>query len=359
MCSKLIKNEGLQTYIDDLKLVYDIKFCGIDEVEEVIGFIDNYWKKNHIFVLSKELFDWQHFNKDQNNYNFVIARHKDSNEIHAILGFIPTTQFDNKIKDIKIWPCICKIRKDKSIPGLGMVLYYFMEDELNPEVIAISAISKISLKIYKYWEFMTGKMDSYYILNDGIKDFRLIKLKIENVKKEYSTDSNKSIIEIMPEDYKEFAEKLDIPRYKSINYYVNRFYNHPIYKYQSYGVFVNEECKSIIFMRKCDNNSASALRIVDFLGDESSLIGLKKEFLNILHQQNAEYVDFVCSNWDKDILEQAGFVLKNDDEIIVPNYFEPFELRNIELDYAYKTKCLELKPKFVKADSDQDRPSII
>ena len=44
--------------------------------------------------------------------------------------------------------------------------------------------------------------------------------------------------------------------------------------------------------------------------------------------------------------------------VIVPKYFEPFEKKNINLDFAYKVNSKSLYFIF-KGDSDQDRPSYI
>ena len=43
---------------------------------------------------------------------------------------------------------------------------------------------------------------------------------------------------------------------------------------------------------------------------------------------------------------------------MVPNYFEPFEKRNVYLDYSLKTVS-GYKAEFFKADSDQDRPNML
>ena len=53
----------------------------------------------------------------------------------------------------------------------------------------------------------------------------------------------------------------------------------------------------------------------------------------------------------------AGFVQnRNDGQNIIPDYFEPFERRNVKLDFF-----TDLKEPFCmfKGDGDQDRPSIM
>ena len=46
-------------------------------------------------------------------------------------------------------------------------------------------------------------------------------------------------------------------------------------------------------------------------------------------------------------------------EIIIPDYFEPFEQRNISLYFTYKLKDKNDRHIKIKGDADQDRPNII
>ena len=45
-------------------------------------------------------------------------------------------------------------------------------------------------------------------------------------------------------------------------------------------------------------------------------------------------------------------------ETIIPNYFEPFVKKNINLGWAIKTNKVKITPMF-KGDCDQDRPSLL
>ena len=79
-----------------------------------------------------------------------------------------------------------------------------------------------------------------------------------------------------------------------------------------------------------------------------------------MQNNNYEYIDFVEVGLDKECLINAGFINRKEYEnVIVPNYFEPFVQENIDLDYAYKTVVNDSRTIFFKADADQDRPNII
>ena len=43
--------------------------------------------------------------------------------------------------------------------------------------------------------------------------------------------------------------------------------------------------------------------------------------------------------------------------LVIPNYFEPFEQKNIDIKFAYKTAQSLPPVRLFKADGDQDRPS--
>ena len=60
------------------------------------------------------------------------------------------------------------------------------------------------------------------------------------------------------------------------------------------------------------------------------------------------------------ILTENAWISKidlNQEEIIVPNYFEPFEKKNVKLEIAYKSKSDNYVA--FKGDSDQDRPNVL
>ena len=79
----------------------------------------------------------------------------------------------------------------------------------------------------------------------------------------------------------------------------------------------------------------------------------------MLRECDAEYVGtFYTLGYDHAALARAGFLLRDPGcEVVVPNYFEPFERRNVRLDYVIYTDVSKFRFTFVKGDSDQDRPN--
>lgn len=349
-------------YIKNLSIDYDIHFCSRNEVDELVEFIDKYWRHNHIFVLSRELLDWQHYDRENKRYNFVLAKHKKSGELHSILGFVPTYQFDSAIKSVEIWPCIWKSRDDVHVKGLGVALYYYLKSNVTVETISILGISEIALSIYKHWNFKTGKIEQYYFSNEDEPE--IISLNRRSISIPSSTSEGWKIEKLSINEYQEIdaTDKifLTISKYKSKQYYINRYYKHPIYKYDFWAI-MHEGCiDSIIIARECGTTEAKCLRIVDYIGDIASLSNVRCDLQTLMKEEHYEYIDFILVGVESKILENAGFInRKKNPQTIIPNYFEPFVKENVDLDYAFKTVNPEVGALFYKADADQDRPNTL
>ena len=69
--------------------------------------------------------------------------------------------------------------------------------------------------------------------------------------------------------------------------------------------------------------------------------------------ENAEYIDCLNYGISQETFLNMGFLVR--ENIIIPNYFEPFEQRNVDIEFAFSSKSDEYV--IFKGDSDQDRPS--
>ena len=100
-------------------------------------------------------------------------------------------------------------------------------------------------------------------------------------------------------------------------------------------------------------------RIVDFYGKitfKDNILGLVKKYLYV---NQLEYIDFLCSGFDQNLLINLGFNKKEKKQII-PNYFEPFIKKNINVNLCIMiNKYKKNKTVILKGDGDQDRINII
>lgn len=338
--------------------VYKFKICEKEDLPRLLTFIDTYWKKNHILVRSKDILDFQYYNRETGKYDFVLAENTQTGELDGIRGWIRVAQFDSALAQYdEVWSAVSKVRTDvenNEIKVLGSYLWRYLEKHKGFGTVGIS---RFSFAMHTAIRHKTCSLGQYFILNRETMEY-----KIAVVPKDYQysatvAESNWHIREI--EDINVVDDDA-VPAYyrpfKSKTYLINRFAKHPVYKYLFYGIYEENELKTILVGKFVEINGGKILRIVDVLGSLEEVGCLYEGFQTILHNSGSEYVDFLCFGIDDFVFQRMGFDKLNPEQekLIVPNYFEPFEAKNIVINGAYKPAeryCM------FKADADQDRPS--
>lgn len=330
-----------------------IRHAELEDQNKIIQFLKEYWKKDHIFVVCPELFEYYHV--IDGKLTFVIAEDDISKKIYGLQGYIASNRSDNPDVWGAIWktiPC--------PYPFLGIDIMRFIRKSINCRIFAgCGANPKTTIPLLKFLREKTGKMDHYYRIADQpsyeiavIHQKTIIPL---NNSPQYKLIKFNNIVQL--------KERFDIEKYKDRKpykdiWYVNRrYFKHPINDYHVYGIDKGiNRIDSILIAREQLQNGAKILRIVDFIGDDCDLAGIGCWIQNLMDEQHFEYVDCYCKGISNEIMNQAGFTLKDENDVnIIPNYFEPFVKANVDI--YYNTSDDE-KYYIFKADSDQDRPSI-
>ena len=325
--------------------LYDIQLCKKEDYEQLIEFISDYWNQNHIFIRSKEIFEFQHGNAHDGYYDFIIAKHRDDKP-QAVYGALWKVRDDIH-------------NKDKGKLGLG-VLYYLLK--LFPDSVYITlGLSPYSQDIYTLLHFDFGKMKHYYIVNDRLNTYQIISSPENGGEMCGNMETDNTRVRICELDHGDCMIQLHnvyFPQ-KDFAYIENRYLKHPVYHYCLWGIFQDEILECIWITRKVSVGNAACIRIVDMVGDLNRFGNIRAEVIKLLDEQNAEYID--CYNYGipADIFMRTGFAqVSENDNVIVPNYFEPFEKRNVDIHYAvYGNNNIPVV--IFKGDGDQDRPSII
>ena len=334
----------------------EIRFCKRNEIELLQKFIREDWKDDHILAHNKQLLDFQHLDVVIDRYNFVVGYNRTSGIFDAVLGFIPLSHFDSDLYQYRhVWLAIWKMVKPRAEnPGIGMSLLEFLKEQLSPLTIGAIGINKDVSMIYRMFGYRVGVLQHFYIAHSKKKDFRIISnpMRHEPVKKEISDFKFQPIIDAT------IIESLLENSYpqKSATYYRRRYLEHPIYHYRIIGIQKGDRLFAAFVVRCIEILGSRVLRIVDFFGSLFDIGDLYSEWQILLDNEDAEYIDFLCGGLDHTILTGMGFFLATDDTLL-PNYFEPFEHRNVPIMYAHNVKngCYQM----FKGDSDQDRPNII
>ncbi|OUR92454.1 hypothetical protein A9Q81_16685 [Gammaproteobacteria bacterium 42_54_T18] len=341
---------------------FKIETCPQESVDELCEYIDSDWVKEHIFVKSRMLLDWQHLNKS-GQYNFIIARDPLNDEICGVLGFVFTSHFSELLESERdVWLAIWKVREGAKYSGLGLKLLAYLKREYKVKTICSIGLSKTVVPMYKFLKFDVGQLKQFVLINENISKYNVIELGAYSQSEEKNDKSHtltrlndEDILSISKSEAKEIFSSY--PK-KNVEYIINRFIKHPIYTYEIYSINYQGIIKGLIVTRVIEVNNSKVMRIIDFQGIYESLSYLNNQLLAIIVKKGCEYIDFVQKGIPEDYLTSAGFVdVNNIEGLIVPEYFEPLVKKNITLDYARLGD--ESNFLLCKGDSDQDRPSKI
>lgn len=328
---------------------YEIRFCALEEYELLVDFIKRHWSENHIFVKSKQALDFQHLDKKNKRYNFIVAYNKTNKEFDAILGFILLSQYSKSLKDENLWLSIWKSRQDYA--GLGLRLIKSLEQMLKPKHIGALGLSQYSRKFYQLFNYdMIGILYHFYIKNEKTKSFKIAVFSKEKQEKSNLKQSYR-IEKLSLKEFKKSNLKFCFTPKKDTQYFIERYYKNPFYTYENYGIYKNEKLISAFFARTIKQNTAKCIIITDWIGVFAK--NLYNDFQIFLQKQKCEFVSLICFVKSPNPIYAMGFKLLNKDKDLIPVYFEPFVKENIDIHFAFKSKNKTYA--IFKGDSDQDR----
>ena len=330
----------------------DIRFAQAIDTDNIMKFIRNHWKKNHILSRDKDLFLYEY--KDKDMINFVIAI-DNKNNIYGILGFIKSSNSNSDI-----WAAVWKTIKHDSHPMLGIELIEYLRNSNKYNKLTCSGINPKTIAIYHYLGIYTNVLRQYIIINQNIQKFNI--LSIENdkfIRQANFIESSKYNLVKLKEGELDFDFDIqELIPHKDKKYFIKRYFNHPIYIYDVYGIYKAKTLTALVVTREVSFENSKILRIMDYLGSEEGMVYITKYLYQIVLDNEYEYIDFMCYGFDENILKKACFtkIDLNSKELIAPNYFTPFVQENITINFMADTKEID-KLRICKADGDQDRPS--
>lgn len=338
---------------------YDIRLADTSDIDDIMLFLDQYWRKGHIMSRDRELFQYEYADGDR--INFVLAIDRKTKQMEGIFGFLNCSQTEDAGKK-DIWGSMWKVNdQHDNLPFLGV--------ELAKRVLTLTGCrtqignganpnTTIPLRRLFFGD-KAVRMRQYYLLNPSVKDYKIAIIKDKGNPVVFAAENQISLREFhsMEELKKHFdVEKIQAIPYKD-NWYVNkRYFCHPYYKYLVYGLEDHKgKIGAIMVGRVLTCNGARVFRIVDYIGDQQLFARLSKAMKQLMTVYNLEYMDFYTFGFSEESILSAGFRLRTDDDPnIIPNYFEPFLRDNVDIWAHYKLDGTT----FFKADGDQDRPNI-
>lgn len=322
-----------------------ICFAEMDDIDEIMSFIDKEWRKDHILARDRAFFEYMYVLDDR--VCFVVSKDEEKLSIDGILGFVP---YDKNMKQLSltVWKAL------SSANGMiGMGLLNYLIKELKPDVVSSPGINpKTTIPLYKFLKYETGKMKHFYRLSPR-KEYKIALVQDDFVR-ECNSDKAEKIIKLSNyDDFKKFKVSYADNALKKEDWYLKkRYFEHPVYKYEVFGV-VDEESKLVIIAREQLANESKCIRIVDLIGDFSLLYKSTEYFDEYMSDNAYEYIDCYFTGIDSEVFFEAGWENREERNIVIPNYFAPFEQKNIDMYYSTNPVGMVI----LRGDSDQDRPN--
>lgn len=357
-----------------MKSRIEICFAKTSDEPQISKFLREHWRADHIFVTHPELMRWQHKSPDAPGeaITYILGRRinaDESSEILALLGYIPFRRFDSEADCTELALAIWKVRDDAGTPGLGIQLLKTIQRNLSPALICAIGTSKVVRPIYKALGYKVGALSQAALFQATAPLGETVATGVPEVARrkideDTGVDIRPVIAESLPDGISIASVNTlsieNLPR-KSWSYILNRYVRHPYYDYEIRTVTADGHLRAILVWRRVLAPTGHVLRIVDVVGDANVLARCGAALRRELMTASCEYVDLVHWGVASDSLQSAGFVCPDDHpELVLPNYFEPFERRNVQIEIAYRIdpKLADKKLFLYRADSDQDRPNL-
>lgn len=320
-----------------------------EDIPFIMQFIDQYWKKNHILARDRSFFEWQFVNGKQVNMFLAID---ENGKIYGIQGVILYSQSETPDISGSIWKTI-----KSNNPMLGIELGDFMYEQLGARYTCSPGMSKKATKIFKMRGLVCASLDHYYRLCDR-EDYRIAKISHKIIPVVEDTGYRMEPIHSLEQMEAIISERELEQRIMSKDYaYIRkRYFEHPIYQYDIWEIVNPEkEAHSVLITREEEAQGRKCCKIIDFYGQETDLSRIAAALDRLMKENDYEFVDVYSYGIPVDVYEQGGFVrCGTEDENIIPNYFHPFEQKNVSLDMI---DPLIPGMKLFRGDGDQDRPS--
>ena len=331
-----------------------IRFARMDDIENIVAFLREHWSENNILVKSRRIFDFQYV--DGENCGFVLAADDETGRIYGLKGFFPFNHQPRPDIAAALAIVLQGVR-----PMLGMEIQRFLEKNTNCRWLCSTGLNPdTSVRIYKRFRgYTVDRLKHYYRLADR-PAYSVAAVRQKRIRPVPEgggfllPDTPEALFAVFdPAAYREQRP------YKDEAYLTRRYFEHPVYRYRMLGIRSqdSEGADGVYIAREVECNGARVLRIVDYIGDRRAIARAGGALERYVRARDAEYADFYCYGFDHEALEAGGFVLRDEnDPNVVPNYFEPFEQRNIDIHF-FSTG--DENAAVCRADGDQDRPSIL
>lgn len=333
----------------------NIRKARIDDLARLMHYVETEWKSGHIFARDVNFFRYE-YQRGQ-ALNFIISENSQG-DINGMLGFIASSDAE----DGDVWTTMWKVSRETGNPVLGIQLLKFLKSQGHRTVMSLG-INQKTIGIYRYLGYATGSMHHHFLPNRTMQEFQIARIPAKFAKADRPFEHSGAVrlrevaFEDIPSDFLS-RSALGVQPSKDLAYVERRYFNHPLYRYRVHGIEQEGRLATLLISRVVQVEAAAACRVVDVIGDDSLLPYVTHALHDLLVQENLEYLDLVSFGLDESMLARACLskLDLSGDEVIIPNYFQPFAQKNITIHF-FVDGGISPNLRLFKADGDQDRPS--
>jgi hypothetical protein len=332
----------------------------------LVRFLSEHWRRDHVFVRRSDLLHWQHRTADGSALRFVCAVDAGGETLSGLLGVMPLSHFDANLGAGDYFLGIWKVKENASPKGLGISLFQSFQRHYRPRSTIVLGLSLSVIPLYQAMGFQVGWLQHFvrfrssrYVSRiaappSAAEEWHGVECSPVSFLELSQTNAEESLIRAI-----DLAGTQQTPQ-KTFAYIKNRYLDHPYYDYRV-SVAIQDDKVVAVVWRKLSVEGSAVLRIVDLIGDPGLLRVAAADFERLLVEESAEYIDVVFHGLDEAALRDCGFIDRREHpELVIPNYFEPFERRNVEVAFGYKYDARTCPPvRILRGDSDQDRPNLL
>jgi hypothetical protein len=334
----------------------EVTECTAGDIDAVMSFLRDHWAADHVLANHRGLMDWQHAAPDGHGHHWLLARNEKG--IQGVLGYIPTSRFDETLeRDPFTWLALWKVRSDNADRGLGLKLLSRLLARCTG-VVGVLGINPKHPPMYKALGWRVGELEHHFMCCPGVQQTLL------EAPAGHTWPLPRPGLALLRElDASSIGQVVlgDSPRrqpHKTPLYFARRYLDHPIYTYRLHLVLLDGASRALLATRVATAGATKVLRVVDFLGDEAALAQCGNALARLMTESGCEYVDFWQYGLQPQTLASCGFArVEPGGPVVVPNYFEPFVLRNGRIEFAVKGLREGDRLAVFRGDGDQDRPN--
>lgn len=342
-----------------------IRFAEKKDIPAIMKFIEQYWASNHILAHDREIFEFQYVYGDE--VCFVLNENQESGEIESVLGYIPYgTEGDRDI-----FTAIWKVNKGAGFMQ-GTELICYLEKYGRCKNLYCVGLASSAVSIMKYLRKKIADFDHYYRLNPSVSEYKIAEIHTfpEGFLEQTETKNEKKMTavsgaELPQAEFERICEFSQVESmlekgaqerfpYKTPAFVKRRYFEHPEYEYDKWHIRMDGK-EALLICRVQEAEGSRVYRVIDCLGELACIAGCGRLFEQVFAEAEYEYADCVVCGLDESLMAAAGFFRKKEEDgNIIPNYFEPFEKRNITIHNYMPKNCSTV---MFKGDGDQDRPN--